>query len=336
MLHLATFREVLLRPESSMIELSVVICTHGPRQDHLERTLASLKAQTLPQEQWELLVVDNASSTPVAEKHGLSWHRHGRHVVEPKLGLTMARIRGIAESTTELILFVDDDNVLATDYLATVIQIMRREPQLGVIGAGRLEPEFEEDPGPELMPYTPMLALRTVSTSNWSNDPQDKHIPWGAGMAVTRTVADRYRRIILEDPMKQRLDRAGNTLNSCGDDEFSWVACEMGMGKGVFTELQVTHLIGRARVQREYLLRLAEGHAFSRVFLMHLHGGKVHRAQDPPALSKFLGRLVRLRLSEAIYECERWSKNRSRTDVERDFDAAKRDGIERFLRTIGN
>ncbi len=69
---------------------------------------------------------------------------------------------------------------------------------------------------------------------------------------------------------------------------------------------------------------------------MHIHGGKVHRAQDPPALSKFLGRQVRLRLSEAIYECERWSKNRSRTDVERDFDAAKRDGIERFLRTIGN
>jgi len=319
-----------------MIELSVVICTHGPRQDHLERTLASLKAQTLPQEQWELLVVDNASSTPVAEKHGLSWHRHGRHVVEPKLGLTMARIRGIAESTTELILFVDDDNVLATDYLATVIQIMRREPQLGVIGAGRLEPEFEEDPGPELMPYTPMLALRTVSTSNWSNDPQDKHIPWGAGMAVTRTVADRYRRIILDDPMKQRLDRAGNTLNSCGDDEFSWVACEMGLGKGVFTELQVTHLIGRARVQREYLLRLAEGHAFSRVFLMHLHGGKVQRAQDPPTLSKFIGRLVRLRLSEAFYEGERWSKDRSRTDVERAFDTARRDGIERFLRTIGN
>ncbi len=317
-----------------MSQVSVVICTHNPRQDHLERTLASLKKQGLPQEFWELLVVDNASSTPVAGLHDLAWHANARHVVEPKLGLTMARIRGIAETTSEVILFVDDDNVLAPNYLSTVLAIMRREPQLGVIGAGRLEPEFEERPEPGLMPYTPMLALRSVDASRWSNDPQDQTIPWGAGMAVSRAVADRYRSIILVDPLKQRLDRAGNTLNSCGDDEFSWVACEMGLGKGVFTELQVTHLIGRARTQREYLLRLAEGHAFSRAFLMHIHGSKVHRVQDPPSFSRFLGRLVRLRLSEAMYEGERWATDRTRTDLDRAFDAAKRAGNERFFKTI--
>lgn len=317
-----------------MSQVSVVICTHNPRQDHLERTLASLKKQTLPQEFWELLVVDNASATPVAGQHDLSWHANARHVVESKLGLTMARIRGIAETTSEVVLFVDDDNVLAPNYLSTVLEIMRREPQLGVIGAGRLEPEFEEAPEPGLMPYTPMLALRTVGTSRWSNDPQDQTIPWGAGMAVSRAVADRYRHIILADPLKQRLDRAGNSLNSCGDDEFSWVACEMGLGKGVFTDLQVTHLIGRVRVQREYLLRLAEGHAFSRAFLRHIHGSKVHRVQDPPSISRFLGCLLRLRLSEAMYEGERWATDRTRTDLDRAFDAAKRAGNERFFKTI--
>jgi glycosyltransferase involved in cell wall biosynthesis len=317
-----------------MFKVSVVICTHNPRQDHLERTLASLKKQALPQEFWELLVVDNASATPVASVHDLSWHSNGRHLVESKLGLTMARIRGIVETTSDVILFVDDDNVLAANYLSTVLEIMRGEPQLGVIGAGRLEPEFEEAPDPDLVPYMPMLALRTVPLSRWSNDPQDKIIPWGAGMAVSRIVADRYRSIILADPLKQRLDRAGNALNSCGDDEFSWVACEMGLGKGVFTELQVTHLIGRARVQREYLLRLAEGHAFSRAFLMHLHGGEVHQAQDPPSITKFLGRLVRARLSEAMYEGERWAKYRSLTEIERAFGSARRKGLERFFQTI--
>lgn len=319
---------------SKAMTLSVVICTHNPRQDHLERTLASLKKQTLPQECWELLVVDNASTTPVADLHDLSWHANAQHVVEPKLGLTMARIRGIAETTSEVVLFVDDDNVLAPNYLVTVLEIMRREPQLGVIGAGRLEPEFEEAPAPGLLPYTPMLALRTVETSRWSNDPQDQAIPWGAGMAVSRAVADRFRHIVLDDPLRQRLDRAGNSLNSCGDDEFSWLACEMGLGKGVFTELQLTHLIGRSRVQREYLLRLAEGHAFSRAFLLHIHGTKVRRMQDPPSFSRFLGRLVRLRLSEAMYEGERWSAHRARTDIDRAFDAARRAGNERFFKTI--
>jgi glycosyltransferase involved in cell wall biosynthesis len=314
--------------------LTVIICTHDPRQDHLSRTVDSLWAQDLPLDQWELLIVDNASRNGVVETVKLDRHPRARVVREDRLGLTMARIRGIVESTSEVILFVDDDNVLAPNYLLNVLEIMRREPQLGVIGAGRLEPEFEEKPEPGLMPYTPMLALRTVAASRWSNEPQDHTIPWGAGMAVSRAVADRYRTIILADPLKQRLDRAGNTLNSCGDDEFSWVACEMGLGKGVFTELQVTHLIGRARTQREYLLRLAEGHAFSRAFLMHIHGSKVHRVQDPPSFSRFLGRLVRLRLSEAMYEGERWATDRTRTDLDRAFDAAKRAGNERFFKTI--
>lgn len=315
-------------------QLSVVICTHDPRAEQLERTLTSLRQQDLAVEQWALLIVDNASTNGVLDQIDIRWHPYSRVVQESKLGLTMARIRGIAETTSEVILFVDDDNVLAPNYLSTVLEIMRREPQLGVIGAGRLEPEFEEAPAPGLLPYTPMLALRTVETSRWSNDPQDQAIPWGAGMAVSRAVADRYRHIVLADPLRQRLDRAGNTLNSCGDDEFSWLACEMGLGKGVFTELQVTHLIGRSRVQREYLLRLAEGHAFSRAFLLHIHGAKVHRWQDPPSFSRFLGRLVRLRLSEAMYEGERWSTHRARTDIDRAFDAARRAGNERFFKTI--
>ncbi|MCB9165602.1 MAG: glycosyltransferase, partial [Flavobacteriales bacterium] len=42
--------------------LAVVICTHDPQLDQLERTLDSLRGQDLPMEQWELLVVDNAST----------------------------------------------------------------------------------------------------------------------------------------------------------------------------------------------------------------------------------------------------------------------------------
>lgn len=317
-----------------MEKVSVVICTHNPRQEHLQRTLASLKVQTIPQDHWELLVVDNASSNGTPEQMDLTWHPRARIVQESRLGLTMARIRGIQETTSDLILFVDDDNVLAPDYLVKVLEIMGRETRLGVIGAGRLEPEFEEHPEPELLPYVPMLALRTVSASHWSNDPKDNIIPWGAGMAVSRKVADHYRTNILADPLKQRLDRAGNALNSCGDDEFSWVACELGLGKGVFKELQVTHLIGRPRVQREYLLRLAEGHAFSHAFLTHLHGGRVQRPQEAPSLAKFLARLARLRFSEAMYEGDRWAKHRSRTEMERAFAKARNEGLERFFRTI--
>ncbi len=314
--------------------LSVVLCTHDPRQDHLQRTLDGLNGQTMPLDRWELIIVDNASQERLVDRVDLNWHPNGRHVREERLGLTPARLRGIEESTAGMLLFVDDDNVLPPTYLADLVTIAERHPTIGVIGAGRIEPEFEVAPDPALGPYLRMLALRVVSTDQWSNDSRDHEVPWGAGMAVRRTVALKYREVILADPLKQRLDRAGNTLNSCGDDEFSWVACEMGYGKGLFTKLSVTHLIGRARLQREYLLRLAEGHAFSRAFLMHLHGMKVHPALQAPSFKGFLGKLLRLHFSEAMFEGQRWAADRSRSALDRSFDEAKRRGVERFFTTI--
>lgn len=322
------------KDERNELFLSVIICTHDPRADHLVRTLGGLAAQTLDRGSWELLVVDNASTNGVIEQLRSGPLSNVRVVREDRLGLTMARIRGISETHAPLVVFVDDDNVLAPDALAVMKDIARRLPAIGVIGAGRLEPEFESPPSDGLLAYTPMLALRSVAASKWSNDPMDGTIPWGAGMVIRREVADRYCKLILADPMKQRLDRAGNTLNSCGDDEFSWVACEMGLGKGLFTEITVTHLIDRSRVQREYLLRLAEGHAFSRAFLLHLHAVKVHRVLPAPSFQRFVRSLLRLRFSEAMHEGQRWANDRSRTELDRAFDEAKRQGNQRFFTTV--
>jgi glycosyltransferase involved in cell wall biosynthesis len=47
--------------------VSVILCTHNPRPDYLDRVLASLRGQTLPAEQWEFLLVDNASRQPLEE-----------------------------------------------------------------------------------------------------------------------------------------------------------------------------------------------------------------------------------------------------------------------------
>src|SRR6516165_2680410 len=97
--------------------VSVILCTHNPRPDYLDRVLASLRGQTLPAEQWEFLLVDNASRQPLEEIWDISWHSRGRHIREVKLGLTHARLRGIEESSGELLIFVDDDNLLAKDFL---------------------------------------------------------------------------------------------------------------------------------------------------------------------------------------------------------------------------
>jgi glycosyltransferase involved in cell wall biosynthesis len=77
------------------MKLSVIICTHNPREDYLRRTLDALETQSLPRDQWELFLIDNASKLKLSESWDISWHPHGYHIRENELGLTAARLRGL-------------------------------------------------------------------------------------------------------------------------------------------------------------------------------------------------------------------------------------------------
>lgn len=251
------------------MRLSVIVCTHDPRRDYLQRTLESLRAQTLPAGEWDLIMIDNASRDQLAPLWDLSWHPGSRHVREDQPGLTAARLRGIGDSSGDLLVFIDDDNVVAPDYLAKVEAIHTAHEYLGVFGAGRLEPEFEVPPAAELQNVFSLLALRTVSRPMWSNNPRDYgSLPWGAGLVVVRKVADRYGEFLNGLRIHAVLDRRSQRLFSGGDDLFSWAASRLGMGFGIFPELHIRHLISAPRLTREYFLRLIHDHAFSNA-VMH-------------------------------------------------------------------
>ena len=268
------------------MKISAVICTHNPRRDYLERTLESLRAQDLAPDQWELIVVDNHSSEPVSGCCDLSWHPQGRVVVEPELGLTPARLRGLAEAAGEIIVFADDDNVLSTDYLKQVLAIFAEQPRLGCIGAGILRPEFESEPLPETRPYLSYLALRELDRDVWGNQ-LTGWIPWGAGLAVRKAVGVLYREAIARSALGISLDRKGDSLISGGDDEFSHVAVAHGWGVGVFTALKITHLIGSKRLAVSYLERLIEANGATRAMLARLHGEEIQPLR-PGSLGQLL------------------------------------------------
>jgi glycosyltransferase involved in cell wall biosynthesis len=101
-------------------EISVVVCTHNPRADYLDRALRALDRQTFATDQWELIVVDNNSEPPLS-KDSLqrSLKRTFELIRENRQGLIHARVCGIRVTTAPLIVFVDDDNEPSDDYLAT-------------------------------------------------------------------------------------------------------------------------------------------------------------------------------------------------------------------------
>ena len=166
-----------------MTRLSVIICTHNPKRDYLDRVLAALAAQTLPAAQWELLLIDNASDERLALPGHLAWQPRARLIREDTVGLTPARLRGIDESDGDILVYVDDDNLLASDYLRTAVELFESHPFLGTIGPGVLEPEFAVEPPPRLEPYLPLLALRSSPQALWSSNPSDRaSVPWGASL----------------------------------------------------------------------------------------------------------------------------------------------------------
>src|SRR6516165_192088 len=152
-----------------MPELSIIICTHNPRQDYLSRTLEALRAQTLPMAEWELLVVDNASHSPVAASSSLTWHPNARHVREEVLGLTPARLRGIQEAQGEVLVFVDDDSLLGSSYLEVALHVAESRPELGCWGAGLIQAEYEKPPPEWLAAYDDALAIRRLDRDMWAN-----------------------------------------------------------------------------------------------------------------------------------------------------------------------
>lgn len=273
---------------------SVIICTHNPRADYLRRTLGALQAQTLSKAQWELLLIDNASTEPLTAAWDLGWHPQARIIREDELGLTPARLRGIRESTGEVLVFVDDDNVLAPDYLAQAGRLLEAWPMLGAIG-GSISGCFEVPPPASISKYVGYLAISEIQQSYWSNIVvYSNATPVGAGMCVRRQVAQDYQRKVVSDPLRNILDRKGRGLMGCGDFDLVFCATALGFGAGRFPELKLEHLIGANRLTEDYIAKLVPGCSASGILLKAIWEGKAGVMRDGLwRLARFIGNWLR-------------------------------------------
>ena len=298
-----------------MNPIAVAICTFNPKKEVLERTLEALRAQTLSSERWDLLIVDNKSTPPLAVDL-CSWHPNARVVREEVAGLTPARLRAFQELPHDLILFVDDDNVLDPDYLESVLSIAAAHPSLGAFG-GRATPVYEVEPEDALRARADFAALkRNVPRAVWGNTFSPEFCPFGAGMVVRRQVGQHYLERLKGNSTLGALDRCGDLNLFCGDCDLAWCAIDIGLGLGVFPQLHFQHLTPAKRVSKDYLLSVAEGSSYSWL-LLHRIRGLPH-----PALQKDTSMLGRLRS---------WQHGRHRSPLEKEFFAVEQRGIERAL-----
>src|SRR4030095_9960215 len=267
--------------------ISVVICSHNPRDEYLTRVLEALRQQTFDKRKWELLLIDNASSQPLREVYDLSWHPSGRHLSVGTLGKTHALLSGIKEAQSEILLIVDDDNVLALDYIDNVFTIFEENFFLGVIG-GLIEGEFEVEPPQWSLPYLHDLAIVDKGDrALYELTPEMRsYIPPGAGMGIRKSVAEYYAEQIKADNVRQGLDPVGDKLSRAGDTDLALCAFDVGLARGYYPLLQVKTLISKDRLEPQYMERLIEGSNYSMTLLSLIKGLEV------PQLPHFRQRIM--------------------------------------------
>ena len=98
--------------------------------DMLRSCLDSIAAQTLPPR--EVIVFDNGSRTPVAERIGF---RHALHVFrsDTNLGFAGGNNAAYRHATGEYIALINNDVVLDRDWLATVVASLDADPKIAAV-----------------------------------------------------------------------------------------------------------------------------------------------------------------------------------------------------------
>jgi GT2 family glycosyltransferase len=123
-----------MRANVSAFVISIIVPTY--RDWHALRScLGSLAAQTIPAQEFEILIVENAGES---QPHDLTLCGNARLLYEPAPGSYAARNRGIAEARGDVLAFIDADCIADPGWLQAGIECLQTNPDTGLV-AGNIE-----------------------------------------------------------------------------------------------------------------------------------------------------------------------------------------------------
>jgi len=232
--------------------ISVIICCYNS-EDRLPKVLEHLDHQTVKDNiKWEIVVVDNASRDSTVEIAKNTWKRKDvemKVVYEPNPGLSYARMKGIAESSYDIISFIDDDNWVESEWIQKVFRIMNDDSDIGILG-GRGEAVCESDPP---IWFEPFQSAYAVGSDGKSTGKQRAKRVKGAGMNVRRKSWDH----LFSNGFQFLLsDRKGTALSSGGDIEICLAFLLAGFDIYYDDDLTFYHYMPEGRLNWDYLMKL--------------------------------------------------------------------------------
>lgn len=239
------------------LKVSVVICTYN-RVAYLPRTLEALAVQTVPCQEFEILLIDNNSSdrTPEACREFQQKHPelNFRYTVESRQGLSYARNRGIEEAQSDLLVFIDDDAFAAPDYLQNLIRFFETTPDAAAAG-GRIYPLFESK-RPDWLPGI-LMSLMSVIDLGDRVCLFKKKFPIGANMAFRKKTLQTYGNFNV------KLGRRGDNLEGAEEKDLFLKIIAAGEKVYYIPDATVRHIIPDKRLSFDHFRRQAIGIGYS-------------------------------------------------------------------------
>jgi glycosyltransferase involved in cell wall biosynthesis len=234
--------------------ISVIIFSHNPHADRMNRVLEALKNQEESPGNWELIMIDNLSDKPIETQFDFSWHPNVKHFIEPNLGISNARSRGIHEASGELLIMVDDDAELYPNYIRLAKSIALEYPQIGCFGGNMLSATNIKAPS-HYRKYLEMIGFRTIKRNQISNLYLWETTPAGPGMVIYAHIAKQYAQKVDKQQPHAALGRRGKSLMSSEDIDLAYQAIEMGYYNGLFAALKLNHLTIEEHLNDQYMIR---------------------------------------------------------------------------------
>ena len=248
------------------MKVTIAICTYNGAED-LPELLDHLHDQEGTDHiQWEVLVVDNNStdSTESAVRQCQDRWKRGaplRYAFEGRQGKSYAMEHAVAEARGEWIAFLDDDNLPASDWVASAHQFAQAHPQAGAFG-GQIHGQFETEPPGSFGIVEGLFAIKERSEKVcYSAGETMTFAAPGAGLVVRKKA---WEKSIPEDGLSQK-----GTINDEGgefaeDMEVQWHLYQDGWDIWHNPEMHLKHKIPAERFEKEYLKDFFKTHGLGR------------------------------------------------------------------------
>jgi len=229
--------------------LDIAICTYNNSESLAEVLNAISKQTSVGDDRWTVTVVDNNSTdnTPQVASDYKKCISSFSLVSEPRQGLTHARVRAFKSTQSAWVAFVDDDCLLAEDWVENAIEFIERNPAVSSFN-GHINLVLKSaEPLPWVRPE--MFAAKNPYMKVEGKHPG---ILYGAGLVLNRRAVELSG--WLDAPLIA--DRRGKSLISGGDSELS-ARVRGSAGHGWYVpQCTLDHVIDQSRLGMRYLMRL--------------------------------------------------------------------------------